>query len=71
MSIEEVLKHLETTLIEDINGLSKKDRCQFWAGVKEYQQAKMQRTTAAPLGDLDNNFTVQIIKKTDEIKGAL
>lgn len=62
MDIQTVLDHLENTIIEDLDEMTAKDRAIFWAQLKEFNQAKLQRTTAAPLSNQETHFTVEIVK---------
>jgi len=69
LTVELVIEHLESTLLEDITGMTKKDRCSFWSNVMEFKQSKRQRTTYRQSDDIDTEFTVTIIntkKEADE-----
>ena len=58
----EVLAHLEKTLLADLDAMAEKERAAFWLNCKEYEEAKRQRVTAAPLGEGDKGFEVVHIK---------
>ena len=66
MNVEEFIREIEDNHLEhDLNTLSAKDRIAVYLNAKEFLQAKMQRSSAAPLGDLDTQFTVEHVENRD------
>lgn len=55
MTIDEAVDLLEFEYVEeDIRKLQPKDRLAFWANLKEFQRAKLQRATHEPnAGDVE------------------
>ena len=68
MTIEEVLENLETTLLNDIEAMTPKDRAAFWANIKEFVQAKRQRATYRQSDDVDTEFKVTIFNSKKEVE---
>ena len=48
MTLDEFIKTIEDMLEEDIKLLTPKDRIAAWLNAKEFQKAKMQRTSINP-----------------------
>lgn len=61
MEVDEVLKMCEEFLPDDIEGMSPKDRANFWAALKEFELPKYQRTPYRNTND-DNEreFTINL-----------
>ncbi len=68
MNIEQILAHIETTLLKDISSMSPKDRSAFWANIKEFETAKLQRQSYKQTSDEDTEFTIRIINSKDELE---
>ena len=48
MTLDEFIESIESMLEEDIQLLTPKDRIAAWLNAKEFQKAKMQRTSINP-----------------------
>jgi hypothetical protein len=64
MNIDEALILMESTVEEDINGLTPKDRLLFWANLLEFKKAKIQRI---PFEPVDSGAAKIIIQYADNI----
>ena len=62
MNIDEALTLMESTVEEDINGLTPKDRLLFWANLLEFKKAKIQRI---PFEPVDSGAAKIIIQYAD------
>jgi hypothetical protein len=62
MTIDEQIAHMEATAEADINALMHKDRLTYYANLKEYQRAKLQRTGAANSDELPPVIEIKIVK---------
>jgi len=61
MEIKDIIKHLESTIIEDLDGMTKKDRVSMYANLKEFELAKLQRQAHRQNTDADTEFTINIV----------
>ena len=62
MTIEELDALLDKNLKEDVLNMTAKDRVTLKVNIAEFYRSKMQRTTAAPLGDADTEFKITFVK---------
>lgn len=65
MNVDEALKLLESTVKEDIQQLTPKDRLLFWANLLEFKQAKIQRI---PFLVPENDAKIIIAYEDDKTK---
>lgn len=65
MNIEQAIELLESDYVEnDIAKLQPKDRLAFWASIKEFQRAKIQRSTFEPVGENETEILIKYEQNT-------
>ena len=63
MDIDQLIKEIEDKHLDKaLKELTPKDLFVTYLNIKEFQRAKLQRITAAPVGDIDTVFTIQLIE---------
>jgi len=61
VNIDELHDALGANLEEAIEKLSAKDKITLFINIEEFYRAKMQRTSASPLGEADTVFKIEIV----------
>lgn len=61
MEVSEAVKLIEENLEQDINDLTPEKRIGVYLSMKEFLQPKLQRTSAAPVVDVDREFKITIV----------
>ena len=68
MDIDGLVKEIEEKRLKKaLDGLTDKDLITVYLNVKEYQRAKLQRTTAAPYTHDDTEIKLVLVTAKDEI----
>ena len=62
MNIDEQLAYLETTIKEDIDKMSAKDRGNYYQTLHEFTRAKMQRTQTVAGDKLPSEIKLTLVK---------